>query len=114
MSANSGPLKPGTLCWLTFTTAANIGKVVEVISLAGTFNLGDVYHVKAKESLTVQDLVVENNTGVSIIAGPHRPSGSAMMALRKQLIPMNDPDNKMSIEDWGIIQKMKEGEITQK
>lgn len=39
MSANSGPLKPGTLCWLTFTTAANIGKVVEVISLTGTFHL---------------------------------------------------------------------------
>ena len=92
MSANQGFLEKGTPCWLTFTIAANVGKIVEVVSFAGTFDLGDIYNVRSKEPLVVQDLLVENSSGKAIMAGPTRPSTYELMALRKQLIPITDPN----------------------
>jgi hypothetical protein len=95
MSANSGPLKPGVLCWLTGTIAANIGKIVEILSFEGNYpGLGDTYKVKTKEPLIVSTYVLDSYNGQVVAQMYSHLSGDQVSVARKQLIPINDPNQQ--------------------
>jgi hypothetical protein len=84
---NNGKLKPGQLCWLTFTIPQNIGKIVEVIAYLGEKEpFGDVYGVKSRDPLLTETFDMAGNS-LHIFKLTHE-----CPVMRKQLVPINDPD----------------------
>jgi hypothetical protein len=92
MSANRGPLKPGTPCWLTKTVAANIGKVVEVVSFIRKVGQEDLYECLSKEPMITQLMAIDTTTGLSIVIREYQKPAGPLQAFRCQLIPIIDPN----------------------
>lgn len=91
---NNGKLKPGQLCWLTWTIPQNIGKVVEVINYLGYTNMyGDVYCVKSRDPLLTETFDMAGNS-LNIFKLTHE-----CPVMRKQLIPITPPDDQDALND---------------
>jgi hypothetical protein len=88
------PIQPGTLCWLRHPTAKqNVGKIVEVLRLAGWENTGSkVWCVKSRTPVLV---CLGNNSRLTVW-----PAGQEFLSPEAWLVPIAGPGLVDEVEQF--------------
>jgi len=98
-------LKPGTLCWLTKSHPENDGKIVEVKGFYGENpRWGDLYEVLSKTPLLCRNYYATGHIDGDIRT--FKP-GETLVAIRSQLIPINDPKLSMNLGIEAVQDQLK-------